>query len=210
MLQPKRNPWKTILPSRVYSIMLVALIALTVAVPLNASAAETVSAPEDALVDNKPWLGDFDEMTEKRQIRVLVAFSKTFYFLDRGRQRGISYDLLKEFEKFVNKKLKAKTLKVNVVFIPVRRDELIPGLAKGLGDMAVANLTITPERLKHADFSDPMMSGVKELLVTGPAAPPVTSVDDLAGQEIHVRKSSSYYESLAQLNESLKKPGNRR
>ena len=94
-------------------------------------------------------------MAAKRQIRVLVAFSKTFYFLDRGRQRGISYDLLKEFEKFVNKKLKTKTLKVNVVFIPVRRDELIPGLVKGLGDMAVANLTITPERLKHVDFSNP-------------------------------------------------------
>ena len=41
-------------------------------------------------------------MTNKREIRVLVAFSKTFYFLDRGRQRGISYDLLKEFEKYVN------------------------------------------------------------------------------------------------------------
>jgi membrane-bound lytic murein transglycosylase MltF len=146
-------------------------------------------------------------MAEKRQIRVLVVYSKTFYFLDRGRQRGISYDLLKEFEKFVNKKLKTKTLKVNLVFIPVRRDELIPGLVKGLGDMAVANLTITPERLKQVDFSNPLLSGVKELLVTGPAAPPVVKVDNLAGQEIHVRKSSSYYESLALLNETFKRAG---
>ena len=146
-------------------------------------------------------------MVEKRQIRVLVAFSKTFYFLDRGRQRGISYDLLKAFEKFVNQKLKTKTLKVNLVFIPVRRDELIPGLVKGLGDMAVANLTITPERLKHVEFSDPLLAGVKELLVTGPAAPPVAGLDDLAGKEMHVRKSSSYYESLARLNETFKKAG---
>jgi membrane-bound lytic murein transglycosylase MltF len=98
-------------------------------------------------------------------------------------------------------------LKVHLVFIPVRRDELIPGLVKGLGDMAVANLTITPERLKQVDFSDPLLSGVKELLVTGPAAPPVAGLDDLAGQEIHVRKSSSYYESLALLNETFKKAG---
>jgi membrane-bound lytic murein transglycosylase MltF len=172
-----------------------------------ASAAATDSAPEEAMLENKPWIGDFDKMAEKRQIRVLVAFSKTFYFLDRGRQRGISYDLLKEFEKFVNKKLKTKTLKVNVVFIPVRRDELIPGLIKGLGDIAVANLTITQERRKHVDFSNPLLTGVKELLVTGPAAAPVASVDDLAGQEIHVRKSSSYYGSLTQLNETLKKDG---
>jgi len=38
-------------------------------------------------LENQPWIGDFDQMAEKRQIRVLVAFSKTFYFLDRGRQR---------------------------------------------------------------------------------------------------------------------------
>jgi membrane-bound lytic murein transglycosylase MltF len=207
MIQSKLNQLKTVLRSRVYSIVIVAIIALTVTVPLIAQAAETDSAPGKALLDNKPWIGDFDEMAEKRQIRVLVVYSKTFYFLDHGRQRGISYDLLKEFEKFINQKLKTKTLKVHVVFIPVRRDELIPGLAKGLGDMAVANLTITPGRLKQVDFSNPLLSGVKELLVTGPAAPPVTGVDDLAGQEIHVRKSSSYYESLALLNATFKKAG---
>jgi membrane-bound lytic murein transglycosylase MltF len=207
MIQSKRKQLKTVLRSRAYSIAFVVIIALVAAVPLIAQAAETASAPEEGLLENKPWTGDFGAMAEKRQIRVLVAFSKTFYFLDRGRQRGISYDLLKEFEKFVNKKLNTKTLRLNVVFIPVRRDELIPGLVKGLGDMAVANLTITPERLKHVDFSNPLLSGVKELLVTGPAAQPMTTLDDLAGQEIHVRKSSSYYESLAQLNDTFKKDG---
>jgi ABC-type amino acid transport substrate-binding protein len=101
--------------------------------------------------------------------------------------------------------LKTKTLKKQVVFIPVSRDELIPSLFNGLGDIAVANLTITTERQKQGDFSNPFLSGVKELLVTGPAAPPINSVDDLAGKEIHVRQSSSYYESLIQLNTSLKK-----
>jgi membrane-bound lytic murein transglycosylase MltF len=138
-------------------------------------------------------------------IRVLVAYSKTFYFLDQGRQRGISYDLLKEFEKFVNKKFKTKTLKFHVVFFAVPRAQLIPKLIDGWGDMAVANLTITPQRLKRVDFSNPMLTGVEELLVTGPAAPAVTDIDDLAGQEIHVRKSSSYYDSLVELNASFKK-----
>jgi membrane-bound lytic murein transglycosylase MltF len=207
MIQSQLNQRKTVLIRRVYSTLLVAIIALTVSVPLIAFAAETDSALEEALLANKPWIGDFNEMAEKRQIRVLVVYSKTFYFLDRGRQRGISYDLLKEFEKYVNKKLKTKTLKVPIVFIPVRRNELFPGLTKGLGDIAVANLTITPERLKHVDFSNPLLPGVNELLVTGPAAPPVVSLDDLAGKEIHVRKSSSYYESLVQLNASFEKTG---
>jgi membrane-bound lytic murein transglycosylase MltF len=112
---------------------------------------------------------------------------------------------LKSFEKFVNKKLKTKTLKLHVVFIPVSRDELIPSLLNGLGDIAVANLTITTQRQKEVDFSNPFLTGVKELIVTGPSAPPIKSIDDLEGKKIHVRRSSSYYESLIQLNASFKK-----
>jgi membrane-bound lytic murein transglycosylase MltF len=114
---------------------------------------------------------------------------------------------LKAFEKFVNKKLKTKNLKFHVVFIPVTRDDLIPSLLNGLGDIAVANLTITTERQKQVDFSDPFLTGVKELLVTGPSAPSIKSIDDLSGKDIHVRRSSSYYESLIRLNTSFKKAG---
>ena len=153
------------------------------------------------------WTGDFDGMVERNRIRVLVAFSKTFYFLDGGTQRGTSYEMLKEFEKTINKKLKKKTVKVEVIFIPVSRDELIPGLVEGRGDIAAANLTITPERQEFADFSDPFFAGVSEIVVSGPGAPKLASVDDLAGKAIHVRKSSSYYASLVRLNEQLKKAG---
>ena len=159
---------------------------------------------EEILFQQKTMLVDFDEMVQHRKIRALVAYSKTFFFLERGRHYGLSYEALKEFEKYINKKLKTKTLKVQVVFIPVSRDELIPSLLNGLGDIAVANLTITTERQKQVDFSNSFLSGVKELPVTGPAAPPINSIDDLAGKEIYVRQSSSYYESLIQLNTSFK------
>ena len=189
-------------------LLVIFLIAVMLIAGSVAEASEKKAQQTSSLKLNKKWIGDFDGMVKDRVIRVLVVYSKTFYFLDHGRQRGISHDLLKEFEKFVNKKYKTKTLKVHVVFYPVRRDKLIAGLVDGFGDIAVANLTITPERQKHVDFSDPMLSGVKELLVTGPAAPTVNSIDDLAGQAIHVRKSSSYYESLVLLNRALKKKGN--
>ena len=171
----------------------------------GAATADKKNPRKEILFPQKTMLGDFDKMVQHRTIRALVAYSKTFYFLDRGRQYGLSYETLREFEKFINKKLKTKTLKVQVVFIPVSRDELIPSLLNGLGDIAVANLTITTERQKQVDFSNPFLSGVKELLVTGPSAPPIKSIDDLAGKEIHVRRSSSYYESLIQLNTSFKK-----
>lgn len=155
-----------------WSSVLTAVIAVWFTQLPIPAAAEKDSAPEDSLLEIKPWVGDFDGMAERREIRALVVYSKTFYFLDQGRQRGASYELLKQFEKFINKKLKTKTLKLRVLFIPVGRDQLIPWLIDGLGDIAVANLTITPQRQNHVDFSDPLISGVKELLVTGLAAPP--------------------------------------
>jgi len=207
MIQSQPNRWKIVLRHPMGLILLVAIISVTITLPSIVKGAELDPASKKALLVNEPWTGDFDEMAKKRQIRVIVTYSKTFYFLDRGQQRGITYDLLEEFEKFVNQKFKAKTLKINVVYIPVRRDELIPGLVKGWGDIAVANLTITAQRQKSVDFSNPFLTGVRELLVTGTAAPPVSSLNDLAGKEIHVRKSSSYYESLVQLNASFKKSG---
>jgi membrane-bound lytic murein transglycosylase MltF len=187
--------------------MAVILAVAWVAAPRVAPAGAPAPESEKATVLNEPWTGDFDGMAKKRRIRVFVVYSKTFYFLDQGRQRGLSYDLLKEFEKYVNNKLKTGTLKIQIIFIPVTRDQIIHGLVKGFGDIAVANLTITPQRQKQVDFSDPWMTGVKELLVTGPAAPSVASVDDLSGKEVHVRKSSSYYESLLNLNATFKRAG---
>ena len=101
------------------------------------------------------------------------------------------------------KKLKDKNLKVRVVFIPLRRDQLLPALVAGKGDIAAANLTITPERQKLVDFTVAGMSNVSEVAVTGPASPKVASLDDLSGKDVFVRKSSSYYESLVALNQKF-------
>jgi membrane-bound lytic murein transglycosylase MltF len=164
----------------------------------------------------KPWTGDLDGMIKRRTIRVLVVYSKTFYFVYKGAQRGASYEIFRLFEEDLNKKLaKAKKpgqqdLKVHAVFIPVGRGELLQALAEGKGDIAVGNLTITPERQKLVDFSSPIYPNVSELVVSGPGSPAVTKVDDLAGKEVFVRKSSSYYESLVALNQRFaaeNKPG---
>ena len=207
MLRYSEGLWEKLFRRWTGSLVLAAMTAASVALLSIPAAAESDSAPEGSLLEMKPWIGDFDGMAKRRIIRALVVYSKTFYFLDQGRQRGATYELLKQFEKLINKKLKTKTLKFRVLFIPVRRDQLIPWLIDGRGDIAAANLTITPQRQSQVDFSDPLISGVKELLVTGPAAPPVKSLDDLAGKEIHVRPSSSYYESLMQLNKSFQQTG---
>jgi membrane-bound lytic murein transglycosylase MltF len=151
--------------------------------------------------------GDLDEMIARRVIRALVTYSETFYFLDGPNQRGVSYEAFKMFEDELNKELGTGNLKVHVVLLPIPRDRLLPALTEGLGDIAAAGLTITPERQKLVDFSDPMLTGVKEIVVTGPTAPALESLDDLAGQQIYVRQSSSYYQSLQELNRTFEQAG---
>jgi len=153
------------------------------------------------------WTGDFDGMTERRMIRVLVVHNKMSFFLDKGQQRGASHDIFIEFEKFVNDWLKAGTLKTKVVFIPVRRDRLLPALLEGKGDIAASNLTVTKERLKMVDFSTPLITGIKEIVITGSSVPKISSLNELAGKEVHVRRSSSYYDSLGRLNMAFEKEG---
>jgi membrane-bound lytic murein transglycosylase MltF len=164
-------------------------------------------AVESVLNLNEKWTGDFDGMVERRIIRALVPYSKTFYFLDGADQRGLIYDQLQAFEQYVNKKLKRGTLRVQLLVIPTKRDRLLPGLVEGLGDIAAGNLTITPERQRLVDFCAPGYTGVDEIVVTGPTSPPIKTIADLAGKEIHVRASSSYYASLKRLNSKFKKDG---
>jgi len=183
------------------------VLTLVLAIIFCAMSFTETPAVEFVLKLDEKWTGDFDGIAERHRIRALVPYSKTFYFLDQATQRGLTYENLKEFEKSVNKSLGKKTLKVQLVVIPTTRDRLLPGLAEGLGDIAAGNLTITPERQKLVDFSDPLLTGVDEIIVTGPKSPRVKTIEDLSGKVIHVRASSSYYESLKRLNAGFKKKG---
>ena len=155
----------------------------------------------------KAWTGDLDGMIKRRMIRVLVPYSKTLYFVDRGTQRGLLYEMFRLFEDDFNKKLKKKRIRVQVFFMPTGRDELIPSLLAGRGDIAAANLTITPERLKQVDFSNATRRDLSEIVVTGPGVDPIMSAHDLSGRQVYVRKSTSFFESLDQLNAELVKAG---
>lgn len=155
----------------------------------------------------QPWTGDLDGMRHRRYIRVLVVHSKTNFFLDGAAQRGITSEIFLRFETWLNQKLKTKAVPIHIVFIPVKRDELFSALLEGKGDIAAANLTITPERLKLVDFSMPFTSNVREVIVGGPASPPVTKLTDLSGKEVYVRINSSYYASLMRLNEDFHQTG---
>src|SRR5215471_15523772 len=193
------------------------LCAVTIALAVAASASALAQSPETKVlpddvhklqVGTRQWKGDFDGMKKRRLIRVLVPYSKTFYYVEKGRQRGISYEVFQALENDLNKKIKSKKgIKLHVIYLPVGRDEIVSRLADGWGDVVFADLTITPERQKIVDFSAPMYSGIKEIVVTGPGGPQIESLDDLSGKEVFIRKSTSYYEHLQELNQRFSSEG---
>ena len=190
---------------------LVALAALCrVAFPIPAGSAATGPGPPppppelDAFLDRGAYRGDLNVMLEKGVVRVLTAYSKTGFFVDGAETGGVTYEYMRAFEAFLRKRQRAKRApQVAVHFVPVSRDRLIPALLAGEGDLVAANLTVTPERRAEVDFSDPYLKNVREVVITGPASPEVATLDDLAGQEVWVRRSSSYWASLEALNRRL-------
>lgn len=168
-------------------------------------------APPDASllerIKRERWTGDLDGMVERRYIRALVSYNRTYYFYDKAEARGVSYEGLKEFEKFLNQKLRTGNRQIGIAFIPVQRGEMMQALIDGRGDILVSNIAITPEGQALVDFSDPVRENASNIVVTGPTAPTLTSLHDLSGKEVYVRKLSRYWFMLTKLNEELKKSG---
>jgi membrane-bound lytic murein transglycosylase MltF len=176
-------------------------------------ASSTPAAPEPAALPTaldeviEPHTGDLPEMVQRRQIRALVAIDRTHFFFNRGEQKGITADALAEFERWVNTELKTtRHLKIQVVVVPVRRDQLLPALLSGRGDVIAVFVTDTPERRKVVDFAQAGFQ-VTEVFVSNATTPAPATPDDLSGREVWVRRGSAYFESLDTLNRDLGQRG---
>ena len=79
---------------------------------------------------------------------------KHLFFNDKGREHGLTADMVHEFEQFLNKKYRKQLSNVpfTVAIVPTPRDELISNVEKGLGDIAAVNLTATQERQMHGSI----------------------------------------------------------
>ncbi len=158
----------------------------------------------------KPFTGDLDQMVRRRLVRVGVTFNRTFYFVDKGVQRGVVYDYGQMLEERLNARFnpgKKPDQKIIVFFVPLPREKLYSSLLEGTIDLVAAQVTVRPALAKFVDFTNPTRTKVDEIVVTGPGAPPITSMDDLSGKTIFVRKLSPYHENLVALNATFKAKG---
>ncbi len=169
--------------------------------------------PEAALPEavqgllTRPFTGDLDQMIDRRLIRVGVTFNRTFYFVDKGVQRGVAFELGQAFDDQLNRRLKTGNQRIHVVFVPLPRDALASFLLDGKVDLVVAQVTVRPELQAKVDFSNPTRTNVSEVVVTGPGVAPVTKPEDLAGREVYARPDSKYLASLQALSTRLQSQG---
>lgn len=203
----RKSLGRTCVRARARRWLSVASIALGVGLAGVVTTQTSATAQSMAGEAFRPWTGDFDGMLERGVVRILVPISPTLFYQSKGQNYGAEAEIGNEFEKLLNQRHGSASKRIRVVYIPTARGRIMDNLRAGRGDIAAANLTITPERAAMVDFARPWATGIKEILVTGPSAPKIESMADLAGREIKVPKASSYYGHLLAVNEDLVRSG---
>lgn len=167
----------------------------------NGTSGKPVSSITDRI--QEPFFGDLDAIRKRRIIRVLVSHTKTNFFLTSKGFRGLEHDLLIAYEAYLNRGPRRQRYETHLSFIPLPFSEILTKLQQGYGDIAASGLTITPERQKLVDFTQPYITHVQEILVSNKQAPPVNRLRDLSGKQVIVVGDSSYIIHLEKFNQTL-------
>lgn len=99
-----------------------------------------------------------------------------------GEPSGISVDLMKAFGEYAG---------YNIEIVNTAWDGLIPSLQTGAADIVISSMTITEERQKLIDFSDPYANALLAILANADSG--ITSIDDLnqEGKTLAVKSGST-------------------
>ncbi len=135
--------------------------------------------------------GTYLKFLEQRgYVTVITRNNANCYYIYKNEPVGFEYDLAKEFSKYLNLDLK-------VIITPW--NEMFDILNKKKGDFIAANLTITKERKELVDFSKPYMK-IQQMVIVNKRNRSIKNIYDLKNKEIHIRRGTSYFNTLMKLN----------
>ena len=139
---------------------------------------------------------DLPGLQRRKVLRVITRNSAASYFLWRGEVLGFEYELMKAFADKNGMRLE--------IVVPPTREDLLPYLRDGKGDVVAASLSASSERetLEKVKFTRPYNYASKILVMRSKDPKPLKTTQDLAGRTVWVRKSSSYWPVLEQLRDS--------
>lgn len=177
------------------------------AAPTSQKDASQSNASLELPLQFKRQVGDLDGLKKWPLIRALVVPSRSGFLYDTGHPEGIYFEAFDEFQHFANEKLRIGHPKITVAFIPVSPEQLEKALSEGVGHVVAYGVIATPEREQTVLFTASIESNVKQVIVTGPKAPAIATLEDVSGKEVYANPLTVYYENLHHLSEAFQKAG---
>jgi len=149
---------------------------------------------------------DLPAIKERGTLRAITFYSSTSYFLYRGQPMGYEYELLKRLAGDMDLDLE--------IIIAEDLDKEIRMLKTGKGDIIAHGLTVTQDRKKQITFTEPHTTTHQVLVQKKPdnwrqmklheiRQQIISDPIDLIGKKVYVRKNSSYYKRLQNLEEEM-------
>jgi membrane-bound lytic murein transglycosylase F len=137
------------------------------------------------------FLGDLPALRARGTIRFITTNTAATYFIWRGQLLGFEYDLARRFADRFGLQLE--------IVVPPSQANLLSWLRQGYGDIVAAGLTPSREReLLGVRFARPYHQ-VLETVVARADDDAVTTVEDLDGRTVVVRRRSSYWNTAEAL-----------
>lgn len=135
---------------------------------------------------------DLAGIRERGTLRVITRNNAATYYLYRGELVGFEYELARRFADQLGVRLH--------VVVADDHDAMLPMLQRGDGDLIAAFLTRTDSRAEQVAFSRPYHHATETVVGRADEAP-LAGPEALAGRTLHVRRGSSYWQTLTALQE---------
>jgi len=155
----------------------------------------------------EPFTGDLAEIWRRGQLRVLVPYSHTEFYVSKGRPGGYDYEMALRFQHYLNEHRPKDAAPLSIVFAPTPIELVLSDLVAGKGDVAAGLINVTPERKRAVAFAHPHIQRFDEVVVRHKDSAPLESAEQLSGLTVHVLAGSSHAEHLREINGRLAAAG---
>ena len=137
-----------------------------------------------------------EKIDAKKRLDVIILNSPTVYYMGNEREIGFEYELISNYAESIGVDLNLTTVYTISDALEMSR--------KGIGDITVASITLTPERKKEFKFG-PQYYTVQEQLICHKNIfrKSIKNESDLVGVKITVGKDTSYESTMNSLKEKV-------
>ncbi|MBP8184793.1 MAG: transglycosylase SLT domain-containing protein [Pseudomonas sp.] len=173
------------------------LICLLALLPLTASARMS----ESLRVDKHPTAShDLAEIRSAGVLRVLINQSGNTSAEVKGQAIGSELQRLRAFEQFLNRDSRRK---LSLKLIPKAKEQLLPALLRGEGDLVVPGELLEPAPEQRVSASRALERNVPIVLVSAKGARRYLRVQQLAGHRLTLAQGSAAAQAIARVNQQL-------